>query len=186
MEVHPTELPGVLIIEPRVLRDSRGFFLETYQSERYAAAGIPGPFVQDNHSYSVRHILRGLHTQREFPQGKLVRCIAGEIWDVAVDIRIDSPAFGRWVGIRLSSDNFRQVWVPPGFAHGFCVLSETAQVEYKVTDYYNPKDELGLAWNDPEIGIEWPIASPILSEKDAANPRLASIRGLLPRYTDST
>ncbi|HLU49865.1 MAG TPA: dTDP-4-dehydrorhamnose 3,5-epimerase [Planctomycetota bacterium] len=183
MQVERTEIPDVIVITPKVFRDDRGFFLETYQAERYAQAGIPGPFVQDNHSRSVRGTLRGLHAQRQYPQGKLVRCIAGEIWDVAVDIRRGSPTFGRWVGVSLSAENFRQIWVPPGFAHGFCVLSDTAEVEYKVTDLYKPNDELGIIWNDEEIGIEWPIRDPILSEKDKKSPRLRDVLDLLPEHT---
>ena len=170
-----TELPGVLLVEPVVHRDDRGFFLETFHAGKYAAAGIPGPFVQDNHSRSVGRTLRGLHAQLREPQGKLVRAVEGEIWDVAVDIRPASPTYRRWVGAVLSADNFRQLWIPPGFAHGFCVLSEVAQVEYKCTELYDAADEIAIAWNDPDIGIAWPIADPLVSEKDGRAPRLREI-----------
>jgi dTDP-4-dehydrorhamnose 3,5-epimerase len=176
----PTALPGVLIIEPDVHRDARGFFLETYHQRKYQEIGLPGPLVQDNHSHSVRGTLRGLHAQIERPQGKLVRAVQGEMFDVAVDIRRGSPTFGRWVGVVLSADNFRQLWIPPGFAHGFCVLSEQVDVEYKCSDFYNPGDELTVLWSDPEIGIEWPIREPILSAKDAAALPLARVMDRLP------
>jgi dTDP-4-dehydrorhamnose 3,5-epimerase len=180
----PTELPGVLIVEPDVHRDPRGFFVETYHQRKYSELGIPGPLVQDNHSHSVRGTLRGLHAQLQRPQGKLVRAVQGEMFDVAVDIRRGSPTFGRWVGVVLSSENFRQLWIPPGFAHGFCVLSERVDVEYKCSDFYLPGDELTVLWSDPEIGIAWPIREPILSAKDAAAPRLAEIRGRLPHFEE--
>jgi dTDP-4-dehydrorhamnose 3,5-epimerase len=179
-----TELPGVVLVEPTVHRDKRGFFLETYHRDKYAAGGIDAVFVQDNHSRSTRGILRGLHAQGRRPQGKLVRAVEGAIFDVAVDIRRGSPTFARWVGVELSAESFHQLWVPPGFAHGFCVLSESAQVEYKCTEVYLPDDELAIAWDDPEIGIDWPVAEPILSPKDAAAPRLAEVE-LLPRYPDA-
>jgi dTDP-4-dehydrorhamnose 3,5-epimerase len=172
VNVIETDLPGVLIVEPRVFRDPRGFFLETFHARRYEEAGIPAHFVQDNHSRSSRGTLRGLHTQILRPQGKLVRAVSGEMFDVAVDIRPDSPHFGRWVGVWLSGENFRQVWVPPGFAHGFCVTSETVDVEYKCTDFYDPADELSVAWNDPEIGVRWPVDAPLISAKDGAAPLL--------------
>jgi dTDP-4-dehydrorhamnose 3,5-epimerase len=175
----PTAIPDVIRVEPRVFRDARGFFLESYHEARFAEGGIGARFVQDNHSFSERGTLRGLHMQRVFAQGKLVRCVAGEIFDVAVDVRRGSPTFGRWVGETLSAENFRQLWVPPGFLHAFCVVSATAQVEYKCTDLYHPEDELGVIWNDPAIGIVWPIATPTLSAKDAALPRLAEIESLL-------
>ncbi|HUP42424.1 MAG TPA: dTDP-4-dehydrorhamnose 3,5-epimerase [Thermoanaerobaculia bacterium] len=178
-----TALPGVLVVEPTVHQDHRGFFLETYHREKYARGGIEGPFVQDNHSRSARGILRGLHAQGRRPQGKLVRCVEGTIFDVAVDIRRGSPTFARWVGVELAAASFRQLWVPPGFAHGFCVVSEAAQVEYKVTALYDAEDELVIAWDDPEIGIEWPVAEPVLSQKDAAAPRLSEIERL-PIYPD--
>jgi dTDP-4-dehydrorhamnose 3,5-epimerase len=175
MKLISTSLPGVLIIEPRVFRDERGFFLETYHAERYREAGLDATFVQDNHSRSMRGTLRGLHWQAERPQGKLVRVLLGEIYDVAVDIRPDSPTFGQWVGFTLSADNFRQAWIPPGFAHGFCVTSEVAEVEYKCTDFYDPPSERGLIWNDPEVGIVWPIQDPILSARDQKHPRLSAL-----------
>lgn len=168
MKVIATDLPGVLVIEPQLFRDPRGFFLETWNHRRYAAAGIDAAFVQTNHSLSQQGTVRGLHAQRTRPQGKLVRCVAGAILDVAVDIRQGSPTFRRWVAAELSSENFRQLWVPPGFAHGFAVLSESAQVEYACSDYYDPADEITIAWNDPAIAIEWPFSSPLLSARDAA------------------
>jgi dTDP-4-dehydrorhamnose 3,5-epimerase len=180
MKILPTELGGVLIVEPDVHRDGRGFFLESYHAEKYRAGGIAATFVQDNHSRSARGTLRGLHAQRRRPQAKLVRALEGEIWDVAVDVRRGSPTFGRWVGIHLSAENFRQCFVPAGFAHGFCVLSETAQVEYKVTDFYDRADEYGICWNDPDLNIAWPLRDPILSAKDRALPRLSEIHELLP------
>ena len=182
MRVLPTELPGVLIVEPDVHRDARGFFLETFHERKYAEAGITARFVQHNHSHSGRHTLRGLHAQLRRPQGKLVRAIMGEMFDVAVDIRRRSPTFGRWVGVTLSGDNFRQLWIPPGFVHGFCVLSERLHVDYKCTDFYDGSDELAVAWNDPDIGIEWPVEAPVLSEKDRAALRLAEQLEKLPRY----
>ena len=182
MRVVATDLPGVLLIEPDVHRDARGFFLETYHADKYRAAGIAGPFVQDNHSRSVRGTLRGLHLQRTSLQGKLVRVIEGEIYDVAVDVRRGSPTFGRWVGEILSADNFRQWYIPPGFAHGFCVLSDVAQVEYKCTAFYVAPDEIRIAWNDPELKIDWPIADPLLSDRDRRHPSLAEQTHLLPGY----
>jgi dTDP-4-dehydrorhamnose 3,5-epimerase len=176
----PTDLPGVLIVEPEVHHDARGFFLETYHERKYTELGIPGPLVQDNHSHSVRRTLRGLHAQVERPQGKLVRAVEGEMFDVAVDIRRGSPTFSRWVGVLLSAQNFRQLWIPPGFAHGFCVLSEQVDVEYKCSDFYNPGDELTVLWNDPEIGVAWPIDEPILSAKDAAAFPLSKVMDRLP------
>ena len=176
MRFRPTELPDVILVEPDVHRDQRGFFLETFHARKYAEGGVPGPFVQDNHSRSVQGTLRGLHAQREHPQGKLVRAVEGEMFDVAVDIRPSSPTFGRWVGVRLSGENFRQLYIPPGFAHGFCVLSEVVHVEYKCTDFYRPEDEIGIAWDDPEIGITWPLSDPVISAKDRALPRLRDLR----------
>jgi dTDP-4-dehydrorhamnose 3,5-epimerase len=167
-----TTLPGVLLVEPKLHGDSRGFFMETWQSARYGAGGMPAGFVQDNLSRSVKGTLRGLHFQEPFAQGKLVFCVRGAVFDVAVDVRRGSPAFGRWFGAELSDDNRRQMWVPPGFAHGFCVLSESADFVYKCTELYHPETERGVAWNDPEIGIEWPIADPILSPRDREAPRL--------------
>lgn len=176
MRVTETALPGVLIIEPKLLGDERGFFVETYQANRYREAGIKLDFVQDNHSRSRRGVLRGMHAQAKHPQGKLVRCARGEVFDVAVDINPRSPHFGKWVGVTLSDANGRQLWVPPGYAHGFVVLSELADFEYKCTDYYHSRDEIGLIWNDPEVDIAWPITDPVLSEKDQRLPTLASIR----------
>ena len=173
MRFTETRIPGVILIEADVHRDARGFFLESFHERKYAAGGIPGPFVQDNHSSSVHRTLRGLHMQVTKPQGKLVRVIQGQIWDVAVDLREESPSFGTWVGETLSADDFRQLYVPPGCAHGFCVLSEVAQVEYKCTDFYDPKDELGIAYNDPDLAIAWPILDPILSERDQRHETLA-------------
>lgn len=184
MKFLPTALEEVILVEPRVFPDDRGFFLETYHQEKYAAGGIPDLFVQDNHSYSIRGTLRGLHAQLRHPQGKLVRVVQGEIFDVAVDIRPDSPTFGKWVGERLSGENFRQLWMPPGFAHGFCVLSDTAHVLYKCTEIYRKDDEIGIVWNDPAIGIDWPLppdTGPLLSPKDRDAPGLEAILQLLGR-----
>lgn len=175
MKIIETALPGVLIIEPRVFGDHRGFFLETFQTERYREAGIALPFVQDNHSRSGQGVLRGLHFQRSRPQGKLVSCSRGAVYDVAVDINPDSPTCGQFVGIELNDENHRQLWIPPGYAHGFCVLSEVADFQYKCTDYYIPEDEGGLLWNDPQVNIPWPIEQPLLSAKDQRNPTLAQL-----------
>lgn len=167
MEVIHTSIDDVVIIEPKVFGDDRGFFLETFQDKRYAElAGIQGRFVQDNHSRSSKGVLRGLHFQKTKPQGKLVRVVLGEVFDVAVDLRTGSDTYGQWVGVVLSATNKRQLWIPPGFAHGFVTLSDTADFEYKCTDYYDPSDEGCLIWNDPEVGIEWPIDAPQLSAKD--------------------
>ena len=173
MQVLPTSIPDVVILEPKVHGDHRGYFMETWRQSEFAKLGLPTTFVQDNQSKSQQGILRGLHYQLTRPQGKLVRVIAGEIFDVAVDLRKSSPTFGQWDGVRLSSDNCRQLWVPPGFAHGFYVLSETAEVVYKCTEYYFPDDERGLLWNDEEIGVHWPLLNPepTLSEKDRHAPR---------------
>jgi dTDP-4-dehydrorhamnose 3,5-epimerase len=176
----PTALPEVIRIEPRVFRDARGFFLESYHEEKFAAGGLRARFVQDNHSRSARGTLRGLHMQLRFAQGKLVRCVAGEVFDVAVDVRRGSRTFGKWVGETLSAENFRQLWVPPGFLHGFCVVSDSAEIQYKCTELYHPEDELGVAWNDPDLGIRWPVAAPLLSAKDAALPRLRDVESRLP------
>lgn len=180
MRFIPTELPDVVLVEPDVHRDGRGFFLETYHRRKYADGGITAEFVQDNHSCSGRGTLRGLHAQVRRPQGKLIRCLEGEIHDVAVDIRRQSPTFGRWVGMTISGDDFRQLWIPPGFAHGFCVLSEVAHVEYKCTELYDAADEISIAWNDPDIGIAWPIREPVVSDKDSRAPRLRDVEGRLP------
>jgi dTDP-4-dehydrorhamnose 3,5-epimerase len=178
----PTELPGVVVIEPEVHRDNRGFFVEIYRADEYARAGIAGAFVQDNHSQSGERTLRGLHLQLEHPQGKLVRVIDGEIWDVAVDVRRGSPTFGRWAAVRLSARNFRQCYIPPGFAHGYCVLTAGAQVEYKCTAFFDQASEVGIAWNDPALNIQWPITDPVLSDRDRQNPALAEVVGRLPTF----
>ena len=177
MKVSHSKLKGCVIVEPRVFGDERGFFLETFQTVRYQQeAGIDLAFVQDNHSRSARGVLRGLHFQKTKPQGKLVRVVRGEVYDVAVDIRNGSPTFGEWEGVILSEDNKKQFWVPPGFAHGFVVLSDTADFEYKCTDYYDPTDEGGILWNDPDLDIPWPIANPVLSTKDQSAKRLVDLR----------
>jgi len=175
MKFTPTSLPGVILIEPRVFGDERGFFMETYQARLFAEAGIPDAFVQDNHSGSRKGILRGLHYQIRQPQGKLVRVVAGEVFDAAVDLRRSSPNFGKWTGCCLSAQNRLQMWVPPGFGHGFLVVSDWAEVVYKTTDTYAPEWERSILWNDPAIGIDWPIPigeSPMLSEKDARGKNL--------------
>jgi dTDP-4-dehydrorhamnose 3,5-epimerase len=182
LKISETELPGVLLLEPKRFGDDRGFFMELFHAKRYAEAGIPGPFVQDNFSRSAKGILRGLHFQQPQAQGKLVQVFAGAVYDVAVDVRRGSPTFGKWVGVELSADNRRQLWVPAGFAHGFCVLSESADFHYKCTDFYSPATEQGIAWNDPDLGIPWPVTSPLLSPKDAAAPRLKDAP-VLPDYT---
>jgi len=175
MKVTETKLPSVLIIEPKVFGDSRGFFKETFQAERYREAGIEYDFVQDNHSRSQKGVLRGLHFQITKPQGKLVSCSQGAVFDVAVDVDPESATFGQYVGIELTEDNHRQFWVPPGYAHGFCVLTDTADFQYKCTDYYDSSDEGGLIWNDPDVAIDWPIDQPLLSEKDAKLPTLKEL-----------
>ncbi|MAC32106.1 MAG: dTDP-4-dehydrorhamnose 3,5-epimerase [Haliea sp.] len=170
MIFEPTSLPGVFLLQPRVFGDERGFFLESWNAATFREAGFDLDFVQDNHSRSARGILRGLHYQTRHTQGKLVRVTAGAVFDVAVDLRRDSPTLGQWFGAELSAENHRMLWVPPGFAHGFYVLSESADFQYKCTDYYDPKSEITLAWNDPRVGIDWPIPpgeSPQLSGKDA-------------------
>ena len=177
MKISHSKLKGCVIIEPRVFGDERGFFLETFQAVRYEEeAGIDLPFVQDNHSRSARGVLRGLHFQKTKPQGKLVRVVRGEVYDVAVDIRNGSATFGEWEGVILSEDNKKQFWVPPGFAHGFVVLSDTADFEYKCTDYYDPSDEGSILWSDPDLDIPWPIANPVLSAKDESAKRLVDLR----------
>jgi len=176
MNVIETKLAGVVIIEPKVFGDRRGFFMETWNQARYAEAGLPVKFVQDNLSYSTKGVLRGLHYQKPGSQGKLVYVLQGEVFDVAVDIRVGSPTFGQWVGVTLSSENKRQFYVPEGFAHGFCVTSDTALFAYKCTDFYNPEAEGGIIWNDPDIAIQWPISQPILSQKDMKHARLRDIR----------
>jgi dTDP-4-dehydrorhamnose 3,5-epimerase len=182
MKVSTTSLPGVLIIEPDVHQDDRGFFFENYNQKLYADRGLPERFVQDNQSRSKLGTLRGLHAQLSRPQGKLVRIVQGKVFDVAVDIRRGSPTYKQWVGVILSAENFLQCYIPPGFAHGFCVLSETAEMEYKVTDYYDPSGELHLLWNDPDLAIQWPLKDPILSPKDQSAVRLQAVERLLPVY----
>lgn len=183
MKVSQTGLKGVLLIEPRVFEDSRGHFLETYQEDRYAQAGIRGPFVQDNLVKSGRRVLRGLHLQNPHGQGKLVQVLEGEIFDVAVDVRPGSPTFGRWTAVTLSAASHRQIFLPPDFAHGYVVLGDGALVSYKTTEVHTPDAELAVAWNDPEIGIDWPVADPVLNERDGAAPRLSEIpESRLPRY----
>jgi len=182
VRVIPAEIPEVLLIEPDVFTDTRGFFLETFHAERYAAHGVPGPFVQDNHSRSVQGTVRGLHLQLTHPQAKLIRVVVGEIFDVAVDVRVGSPTFGNWVGVRLSAESFRQYYIPPGFAHGFSVLSPIAEIEYKCTGIYDPTGQLGLLWNDPALAIPWGVESPVLSDRDRANPTMREALDQLPRY----
>ncbi len=177
-----TVIPGVILVDPLVHRDDRGFFLETYHESRYRDGGICERFVQDNHSSSVKNTLRGLHGQNPHPQGKLVRVISGEAFDVTVDVRRGSPTYGKHFTTRLSATNFRQLYVPPGVLHGFLVTSDTAQFVYKCTDFYFPEAEFSVAWNDPDIGIAWPIESPILSEKDRSAPRLKDVEDRLIDY----
>ena len=179
MKVIETALPGVLIIEPKVFGDARGFFLETFHKQRYEEVGIPGEqleFVQDNHSRSVKGVLRGLHFQLENPQGKLVSAGTGSVYDVAADVNPDSPTFGTWVGVELTEENHRQLWIPPGYAHGFCVLSDIADFQYKCTALYHPQSDSGVAWDDPQLDIHWPIENPLLSEKDMALPKLSDAK----------
>tara|TARA_Y100000992_G_C21239809_1_gene480133 strand:+ start:884 stop:1417 length:534 start_codon:yes stop_codon:yes gene_type:complete len=176
MKVTKTKLDSVLVIKPQTFEDKRGFFLESFNKDKYKNAGIKLDFVQDNHSSSSRGVLRGLHFQKNKPQGKLVRVVRGEVFDVAVDLRQGSPTFGQWESIILSEKNKLQFWVPPGFAHGFVVISDIADFEYKCTDYYDPSDEGSLFWNDPHLNIPWPIDTPKLSEKDANAPLLADIK----------
>lgn len=183
MKVSETELPDVRLIEPKVFGDTRGFFLETWSQPRYAEIGVPGPFLQDNLSRSGARILRGMHLQHPFGQGKLVYVLEGSVFDVAVDVRVGSPTFGKWTGRTLSADNKHQLYVPAGFAHGFCVIGETATFAYKCTEAYHPEAEVVLAWDDPDVGIEWPINDPRLSEKDLGGLRLADIpEDRLPTY----
>jgi dTDP-4-dehydrorhamnose 3,5-epimerase len=183
MKFISTALSGVMFVEPDVYRDQRGFFVETYRYDKYAKGGIDVSFVQDNQSRSTRGTVRALHAQRRHSQGKLVRAISGMIFDVVADIRRGSPTYLQWISVELSSDNFRQVYVPPGFAHGICILSELAEIEYKCTDYYDPDDELRIIWNDPSIGIQWPVDAPILSAKDAAAKTLNEQADLLPAFS---
>jgi len=176
MQIEHTPLAGVKLLIPRVFGDERGFFMETFNQRTAMEIGIPAEFVQDNHSYSQHGVLRGLHYQSPTWQGKLVRVVEGEIYDVAVDIQPDSPTYGQWFGAYLSGDNKHQLYVPEGFAHGFCVTGNDAHVLYKCTALYVPEEDAGVLWNDPDIGIDWPVAEPILSEKDSAAPRLKDIR----------
>ena len=186
MKIIQTPLPGVVVIEPKRFGDARGFFLETYRTDTMTQAGIDRPFVQDNHSRSTKGVLRGLHYQLTQPQGKLVRVARGAVYDVAVDVRHGSPTFGQWYGTILDEESMRMMYVPPGFAHGFVVLTDIADFIYKCTDYYHPESEQGILWNDPEIGIQWPITDVQLSDKDRANPQLsAQAVERLPKYRDS-
>lgn len=182
MKVIQTELPGVVIFEPKVFGDDRGFFYESFSARRYAEAGVQGTFVQDNVSRSVKGTLRGLHYQEPNAQGKLVQVLAGAVLDVAVDIRKGSPHFGKWVAVELTHENRRQLWVPAGFAHGFCVISESADFMYKCTNYYSPESERSIVWNDPQLAIPWPVKEPLLSGKDAKAPKLADAP-ILPAYS---
>ena len=175
MKVSKTDLDGVLVIEPKVFRDSRGTFYESYSWKKYEEYGIPNHFVQDNHSVSVQGTVRGLHYQVNPGQAKLVRVTRGEVFDVVVDIRKNSPTHGKWWGTRLSETNYLQLYIPVGFAHGFCVLSESAEFLYKCSDYYSPENECGIIWNDPDLAIDWPAEQPILSEKDQTHPRFRDI-----------
>lgn len=184
MNVEQTEIPGVLIIQPKVFGDQRGFFLETFEKNRYASHGITMPFVQDNLSRSQKNVLRGLHYQLEKPQGKLVYVTRGSVLDIAVDIRKNSPSFGKHIAVILSDENHKQLYIPPGCAHGFCVLSDVADFFYQCTDYYHPSSEKGILWNDPALNIQWNIANPILSEKDQKYPLLKDIpESQLPGYS---
>jgi dTDP-4-dehydrorhamnose 3,5-epimerase len=183
LQVIEGKLPGVRLIQPRAFPDARGFFAETYHADKYREAGIDRVFVQDNFSFSKKHVLRGLHFQSKYPQGKLVYVVQGEIFDVAVDIRHGSPSFGHWEAHTLSGENHHQLYVPEGFAHGFAVVSDTAAVMYKCTDIYRPGDDCGVRWNDPNLGIDWPVDAPLLSEKDANLPALSDMdESMLPTF----
>ncbi len=185
MNIVKTPIPGVVVIEPCVFGDERGFFLESFQVERYQDAGLHLDFVQDNHSRSRKGVLRGMHCQPTFGQGKLVRVSTGRVFDVAADIRVGSPTFGQWYGVYLDDQFHHQFYIPPGFAHGFCVLSDVADFQYKCTGYYHPEDEIGLRWNDPDLGIEWPIQEPVLSGRDQQFPLLKDVPvDCLPKYVD--
>jgi dTDP-4-dehydrorhamnose 3,5-epimerase len=173
MEFIQTEIPDIILIKPNVIEDHRGFFIESYHIEKFKIGGINCTFVQDNHAKSVQNTLRGLHFQVQYPQAKLLRCLKGKVFDVAVDIRQNSPYFGKWVGEELSEENRYQLYIPEGFAHGYYVMSETAEIAYKCSEIYHPRDEQGIRWNDPEIAINWPGDNPILSEKDKALPMMA-------------
>jgi dTDP-4-dehydrorhamnose 3,5-epimerase len=182
MQIHETPLKGVLVLEPKIFRDDRGFFIETYSTRSMVGTGIPLMFVQDNHSRSSQNVLRGLHYQLERPQGKLVHAARGRIFDVAVDVRIGSPTFGKWFGLELNDENLLSLWIPPGFAHGFCVLSDFADVVYKCTALYEAGDDRGVKWDDAKIGIDWPIQNPIVSERDSKHEGLSTRRIDLPPY----
>lgn len=183
LKAHETSLPGVKLITPDVFRDPRGLFIEVYHQRKYSECGIDETFIQDNFSHSRQKTLRGLHYQLNHPQAKIVYVVNGEIIDVAVDIRLGSPTFGQWTSVQLSSENGHQVFIPKGFAHGFCVLSPTADVIYKCTDFYTPGDDFGIIWSDPDVKIDWPVADPFLSEKDQNNPRLSDLaKHRLPAY----
>jgi dTDP-4-dehydrorhamnose 3,5-epimerase len=184
MQRFETALPGVYELRPRVFRDARGFFMETYHRAQFAELGITDLFVQDNHSRSTKGTLRGLHYQRRHPQAKVGRVVEGEALDVAVDIRAGSPYFGKWTSVRLSANDHNQIFIPPGFAHGFLALTDTVQFLYKCSDFYDPSDEHGILWNDPDLNISWGVASPLVSERDSKNSKLADIpREFLPRYS---
>ena len=178
VKVTELTLSGLKLVEPRVFRDERGFFLESYNQERYAEFGMAEAFVQDNHSLSSRDTIRGMHFQSSPGQGKLIRVVQGRIFDAVVDIRPKSSTFGQWVGVELDSESHQQLWIPKGFAHGFCVLSDTAEVLYKVTSVYNHKSEHGFSWNDPEIGIKWPVENPVLSDRDQSAASFTEVQGL--------
>jgi dTDP-4-dehydrorhamnose 3,5-epimerase len=182
LEIRATELPGVLLITPTVFRDDRGFFLESFNEATFAEAGLDAQFVQDNHSRSAKGVLRGLHYQLQHPQGKLVRVVRGKIFDVAVDIRRGSATFGKWVGVTLDDNELRALWIPAGFAHGFCALSDGVDVIYKCTDFYTPRDERGVVWNDTLLGIRWPIENPIVNAKDQSYPPLRKDSPDLPAF----
>jgi dTDP-4-dehydrorhamnose 3,5-epimerase len=186
VKVIALDIPGLLLIEPALFRDQRGLFCETFHAGRYAETGLAERFVQDNFSRSLRGTLRGLHYQEPHAQGKLVMVVEGAVYDVVVDIRKGSPTFGKWQGFNLTSDDYRQLYVPPGCAHGFCVISEQASVLYKCTDFYSPNDERGIIWNDPALAIPWPVSAPLLSPKDQAYRTLAAMEGQLPRYRPSS
>ena len=182
MKITPSSIPEVLLIEPDVLGDSRGFFMESWHKKKYAEHNLDVDFVQDNHSRSGKNVLRGLHFQLDKPQGKLIRVTSGVVFDVAVDVRIGSPTFSQWVGIELSEENNKQLYIPPGFAHGFCVTSESADFLYKCTEYYSPQSEHGILWSDPEIGIEWPGDNFIISDRDSKCKCMKDMMEFLPAY----
>lgn len=184
MRVTPTALPEVLLIDLDVHTDARGHFFERFNEERFAAAGLPTRFRQDNQSLSRRHVLRGLHYQLHHPQGKLVQCVQGALFDVAVDIRAGSPTFGKWVGVELAAERKQLLWIPPGHAHGFCVLSEEAILQYQCTEVYRAPDDRGILWSDPALGITWPVSAPLLSPRDSGLPTLEGARAALPAYRE--